>query len=171
VLIDVARALPFLEPPGRAVQLVERAFRLNPHPPMFYYSHARNPYYYAGQFEKVIAVIKAKGDQPHDIELEYLAMSYAQLGRDAEAREAAAQRMQKDPDFSAERVLGESGDFASAAASNRALTWRACAGRACRSARPPSSSPSIRASSAYPSVKPSERGPQQPDRNVLSAKA
>jgi TolB-like protein/class 3 adenylate cyclase len=121
VLIYVAKDLPWLEPPGRAAGLVERAFRLNPHPPLNYYNSAKHPYYYAGQFDKTIAAIKAKGDLPHGYDLQLLAMSYAQLGRDVEAREAAAQRMRNDPDFSAERELSEGGEFAPAAVTNRAL--------------------------------------------------
>jgi TolB-like protein/Flp pilus assembly protein TadD len=121
VLINAGKDLPWLEPPGRAVGLVERAFRLNPHPPAVYYNHAKHPYYYSRQFEKAIAVIKAKGEQLHGYDLQLLAMSYAQLGRDAEAREAAVQRMQKEPDYFAERELGEEGDFAPAAAANREL--------------------------------------------------
>lgn len=121
VLINAGKDLSWIEPPGRAVGLVERAFRLNPHPPMIYYTHAKHPYYYARQFEKAIAVVKAKGDRAHAYDLQLLAMSYAQLGREAEAREAAAQRMQKDPDFSAERELSEGGEFAPAAATNREL--------------------------------------------------
>jgi TolB-like protein/class 3 adenylate cyclase len=57
VLINAGKDLPWLEPPGRAVGLVERAFRLNPHPPAVYYNHAKHPYYYSRQFEKAIAVI------------------------------------------------------------------------------------------------------------------
>jgi hypothetical protein len=66
-------------------------------------------------------VIKAKGGQPHGGDLNILAMSYAQLGRDAEAKEAAALSLQMEPNYSAERELGEQREFAPAAAANRAL--------------------------------------------------
>ncbi len=127
VLINAAKDLPWLEPPGRAVGLVERALRLNPHPPTTYYNHAKHPYYYARQFEKAIAVIKAKGDQLHGGDIIVLARSYAMLGRDAEARQAATLSRQMEPDYSAERELGEQREFAPAAAANRALFlegWR-----------------------------------------------
>jgi TolB-like protein len=121
VLINVGKDLTWLEPPGRAVGLVERAFRLNPHQPMIYYNHAKHPYYYARQFDEAIAMVEAKGDRAHAYDLEVLAMSHAQLGREAEAREAAARLMQMEPDYSGERELGEAGEFAPAAAANREL--------------------------------------------------
>lgn len=136
VLINVGRDLSWLEPPGRAVGLVERAFRLNPHPPASYYTHAKHPYYYARQFEKAIAVIKAKGDQPHGGDLNVLAMSYAQLGRDDEARQAATLSKQLE-DWSAERELGATREFAPAAAANRALFldgWRKAGLQVCATA-------------------------------------
>jgi TolB-like protein/class 3 adenylate cyclase/Flp pilus assembly protein TadD len=136
VLINAGRDLSWLEPPGRAVALVERAFRLNPHPPASYYTHAKHPYYYARQFEKAIAVIKAKGDQPHGGDLNVLAMSYAQLGRDDEARQAATLSRQLE-DWSAERELGATREFAPAAAANRALFldgWRKAGLQLCATA-------------------------------------
>jgi TolB-like protein len=136
VLINAGRDLSWLEPPGRAVGLVERAFRLNPHPPASYYTHAKHPYYYARQFEKAIAVIKAKGDQPHGGDLNVLAMSYAQLGRIDEARQAATLSKQLE-DWSAERELGATREFAPAAAANRALFldgWRKAGLQVCATA-------------------------------------
>jgi len=147
VLINAARDLSWLEPPGRAVALVERAFRLNPHPPAFYYIHAKHPYYYARQFEKAIAVIKAKGDAPHGGDLNVMAMSYAQLGRDADARQAAARSRQLEPDYSAERELGETREFAPAAAVNRALYlegWRKAGLPVCATAEQLAKYPSIK---------------------------
>jgi TolB-like protein/class 3 adenylate cyclase len=147
VLINAGRDLSWLEPPGRAVGLVERAFRLNPHPPASYYIHAKHPYYYARQFEKAVAVIKAKGDQPHGGDLNVLAMSYAQLGRDAEARQAAALSRQLEPDYSAERELGETREFAPAAAANRALYlegWRKAGLPVCATAEQLAKYPSIK---------------------------
>jgi TolB-like protein/class 3 adenylate cyclase len=147
VLINAGRDLSWLEPPGRAVGLVERAFRLNPHPPASYYIHAKHPYYYARQFEKAIAVIKAKGDQPHGGDLNVLAMSYAQLGRDNEARRAATLSKQLEPDWSAERELGETREFAPAAAANRALFldgWRKAGLQVCATAEQLAKYPSIK---------------------------
>jgi hypothetical protein len=109
-------------------------------------------------------VIKAKGEQLHGYDLQLLAMSYAQLGRDAEAREAAVQRMQKEPDYSAERELGEEGDFAPAAAANRELYLEGLRKAGLPVCATAEQLAKYRASSACRSARPSGRGRQQPDR-------
>jgi TolB-like protein/class 3 adenylate cyclase/tetratricopeptide (TPR) repeat protein len=111
--------LPWLEPPGRAVELVERAQRLNPFASKI--SHmAKLAYYFAGQFEKAIAQCKAHGDL-NFFDYQFLAMSYGELGKPAEAKANTAQVMHLKPQFSAEWALTYNGEFAPAAAVNRAL--------------------------------------------------
>jgi hypothetical protein len=74
-------------------------------------------------------------------------MSYAQLGRDAEARKTAALSRQMEPDYSAERELGETREFAPAAAANRALYlegWRKAGLPVCATAKQLVRYPSIK---------------------------
>jgi len=111
--------LPWLEPPGRAVELVERAQRLNPLASKI--SHmSKLAYYFAGDFEKAIAKCKAHGDL-NFFDYEYLALSYGELGRLDEARANTALVLRLRPLFSGEWALTYLGEFAPAAAVNRAL--------------------------------------------------
>jgi TolB-like protein/class 3 adenylate cyclase len=104
--------LPWLGRPEEGVELVERAKRLNPHHPNWYYNQQRNAYFFARQFEKAIAASKSKRDPETPYGLIILAMSYAQLGRHGEAAAAAAEAVQQYPDYSAERELSDGGGFA-----------------------------------------------------------
>jgi adenylate cyclase len=89
------------------VDMINRAFRLNPFAPDFYYSYL-DPFYATGQYEEVIArERKTGGHAPWNQML--LTMSYARLGRQAEAAEAVAELLRLYPDFSMERALSDYG--------------------------------------------------------------
>jgi TolB-like protein/DNA-binding SARP family transcriptional activator len=111
--------LSWLEPPGRAVELVERAQRLNPYASKI--SHmSKLAYFYAGDFEKSIAKCMAHGDLSF-FDYLYLAMNYGELGKSEEANANAAEVLHLNPQFSAEWMFTYNGEFAPAAAVNQAL--------------------------------------------------
>ncbi len=121
--------LAWLEPPGRAVGLVERAMRLNPRNLAWVSHHSKVAYYFARQFEKSISEIHLH-DDPGLWDLMFLALDYAELGQADKAREAGAKLLALRPDLSAELFLAENGEYAPAAAVNRALWldgWRKAA--------------------------------------------
>ncbi len=111
----------FLEPPARLVGMIERAARLNPFD--IGISHmAKLVYFFAGDFKKAIANCKAHG-APSFFDFLYLAMSYGELGMMDEASANAAMVLKAKPEFSAEWILTYQGEFAPAAAANRALLF------------------------------------------------
>jgi adenylate cyclase len=89
---------------GRAPEAIEqmkRIMRLDPFPPAVYFSYLGNAYYLTGQYEKAIELIRASakrlpGYRPSFV---WLAAVAAQLGQDKDAREAAAEVLKIQPDF------------------------------------------------------------------------
>jgi tetratricopeptide (TPR) repeat protein len=100
-----------LWPLGRsqeAVEMINRAYRLNPHYPPFYDSYV-DPFYAIGQYDEVIArTLRRRGelDMPPRLTL---TLAYAQSGRQTEAEAARAELLQHYPNFSLERWLSDFG--------------------------------------------------------------
>jgi predicted Zn-dependent protease len=98
---------------GRAkegAEMVNRAFRLNPHPPAFYYMMT-DPFYATGEYDQVIIMTnRVTGETPVWGQL-VLAMSYAQLGRQTNVASAKAELLRRYPEFSMERALSDFGGF------------------------------------------------------------
>jgi tetratricopeptide (TPR) repeat protein len=111
VLALSAVALPWLGKPEQAVELLERAMRLNPHFPNWYLGMARDVYFYAGQFEKSIAAAKQK-NSPTSWDVLTQPLAYAQLGREEEAAAGVAEFLKREPDYSAEKWLSDMGTYA-----------------------------------------------------------
>ncbi|MFO1046706.1 MAG: adenylate/guanylate cyclase domain-containing protein [Geminicoccaceae bacterium] len=118
-LAFIAGNLPWLEPPGRALELIERATRLNPNDRLRGHQ-AKLVYYYAGRYEQAIAAAMSHGELSF-FDYLYLAMSNAQLGRADEAGRDTAEVLRLKPSFSAEWALTYLGEFAPGAAVNRTL--------------------------------------------------
>jgi TolB-like protein/Tfp pilus assembly protein PilF len=90
------------------VEMMNRAFRLNPHYPSWYNNFA-DPYYAVGQYDQVIALLRRmEGEVPLWPQM-LLAMSYAQLGRQSETAIAVAELRRRYPDFSMERMFSDFG--------------------------------------------------------------
>jgi TolB-like protein/Tfp pilus assembly protein PilF len=90
------------------VDMMDRAFRLNPHYPSWY-NNFSDPYYAVGQYDQVIAMTRRiEGEVPIWPQL-VLAMSYAQLGRQSETVTAVAELRRRYPDFSMERMFSDFG--------------------------------------------------------------
>jgi adenylate cyclase len=98
---------------GRAkegAEMVNRAFRLNPHYPDWY-NYLVDPFYATGQYDEVIVrTLRRKGELQVWSQV-LLAISYAQLNRRAEADETKAKLLRRYPEFSMERALSDFGVF------------------------------------------------------------
>jgi TolB-like protein/class 3 adenylate cyclase/Tfp pilus assembly protein PilF len=112
--------LPWLEKSGRPVEFVERAMRLNPHNLPKIGHMSKLAYYFAGKYEKTISEIHLR-DGLGMFDFMFLALAHAELGQNSEARKYATRLIEIAPEMSAETSLIVSGEFAPAAAANRAL--------------------------------------------------
>lgn len=102
----VAQTLNLAGRPHDALQLAEKAMRLNPHYPAQYISTLGWAYLLVGQYEKAIAPLKKAialnpdWGPPHV----FLAISYSELDRQEEAEAEAAEIMRIAPNFTMELV-------------------------------------------------------------------
>ena len=132
--------LPWLETSGRAVDLVERAVRLNPHHPDWYNVWTRNAHFFAGDFEKAVAIMRSSNAAADAKWLDGL----AQLGQMEAASKAATELLRDDPDMSQERDISHSGDLRRRRRPTERSSSTACARPGCRSVPRPSSWPNTR---------------------------
>jgi adenylate cyclase len=97
-LCDLGGVLSFAGKPQEAVELIERALRLDPFFPyhFFYLGHA---YFLIKNYEEALAALeKAIAGNPEFFPARaFRAVTYIELGRDAEARAEAAQIIKKSP--------------------------------------------------------------------------
>lgn len=118
VLSAAADQLPWLGQSGRAVELIERATRLDPI--SGYPDILAQAYFFVGRFDEAAAALEGM-DSPIRWPQLFATLSYAQLGRAAELDRWRARFVGIWPGFSWERSVAESGDFAPAARAERAL--------------------------------------------------
>jgi adenylate cyclase len=93
---------------GRAeegVRYLEHAIRLNPFAPAVFFNNLAVAYRDAGQYEKAIEECKKALQREPNAQFPYMhmAISYLRLGREEEARAAAADLLRINPKFSLER--------------------------------------------------------------------
>jgi len=93
---------------GRAeegVRYLEHAIRLNPFAPAMFFNNLAVAYRDAGQYEKAIEECKKALQREPNTQFPYIhmAISYMRLGREEEARAAAAEILRINPKFSLER--------------------------------------------------------------------
>jgi TolB-like protein/tetratricopeptide (TPR) repeat protein len=88
-----------------AVQMAEKAIRLNPFPPAHYFTNLAHAYICTGRNEEAIAAcIKARNLNPKNLFTHLsLAIAYNLSKREEEARAAAAEVLKINPKFSLER--------------------------------------------------------------------
>jgi len=87
---------------GRAedgVRMVQRAMRLNPHHPEWYWSMLAIGFYSARRYEEALEAYRRIAVWKKPWHLARLAACYAQLGRLDEARAQAAEVLRLDPEF------------------------------------------------------------------------
>jgi adenylate cyclase len=92
--------------PGEGIEMIEKAMRLNPRYGPIYLVNLGWAYLEAGLCEEALAPLKrALSLIPNSVDLHCnFAVCYAELGREAEARAAAAEIMRLNPNFSVEAI-------------------------------------------------------------------
>jgi adenylate cyclase len=83
------------------------AMRLNPYPPQWYYINLSRIYTLLGRYEdSVTEMKKAIALSPNSVSAySALIVTYGAMGKEAEARAAAAELLRINPKFSAEKYL------------------------------------------------------------------
>lgn len=114
VLATAGFILPKLGQPERGLELIERAVRLNPHYPDWDNAALLVAYFHNRRFEKTIEVLDRKRNRSPVLDPLARAMSQAQLGQLDEVEASVAQLLDDQPDWSAERHLSGSGNYARA---------------------------------------------------------
>ncbi|MGZ3620246.1 MAG: adenylate/guanylate cyclase domain-containing protein [Candidatus Binataceae bacterium] len=101
----LADALTVSNQPEAAVRAAEKAIRLDPAHQDFYAFFVANPYVLMGRYQEAIRLLKRHLTALPGNPWAYcdLVVAYIELGRDADARAAAAELMRTNPNF----VLGE----------------------------------------------------------------
>ena len=92
--------------PIRAIEFSKKAIRLNPIPPALYYFHLAWAYLDSEQYEKAIETYKKCLKYQPNFILAYrgLAATYSILGYEKEAKSAALEVLNLDPNFSLEQL-------------------------------------------------------------------
>jgi class 3 adenylate cyclase/TolB-like protein len=117
ILATVASELPDLGQTERAIELIERAVRINPTADFRWAE--RWIYFYGRRFAEAAAAVVGEED-PNRLSQLVAVLSYAQLGQTAELERWRARLRQSWPDYSAEVFLPR-GDFRPEAAAERTV--------------------------------------------------
>jgi TolB-like protein/Tfp pilus assembly protein PilF len=110
LLINIAWFLPEFGQPDRAVELTEKALKLNPNYPYWYNQELRLAYFFGRQFDKSVKYAK-QVTTPFATDYAYLAAASAMAGDMAGAKVAAAQVVRLDPNWSVEKYLSDGGGY------------------------------------------------------------
>jgi tetratricopeptide (TPR) repeat protein len=98
ILADMADALTYSDRAEQAIQLLQRAMRLNPFYPDWYLWHLGEAYFHIGEYEKTVETYEKMRSLSEGHRM--LAATNALLGRMDEARSHARQVLTLQPDFS-----------------------------------------------------------------------
>ena len=110
LLINIAWFLPQFGQPDRAVELTEKALKLNPNYPYWYNQELRLAYFFGRQFDKSVKYAK-QVTTPFATDYAYLAAASAMAGDMAGAKVAAAQVVRLAPNWSVEKYLSDGGGY------------------------------------------------------------
>jgi adenylate cyclase len=104
VLSDFANILNFCGKPEEAVSLAQKAYRLDPLIPAIHLFNLGHALYLTGQYQEAITTLREALSYNPDFfpSRFFLAATYIELGRDADAREEATNFMAKNPQSSLE---------------------------------------------------------------------
>lgn len=111
LLLVIAWSVAGLGQPERAVNLAERALKLNPHYPDWYNQGLSLVFFFGEQYDNS-AKYRLLVKEPLAPDFAFLAMAYAYLDRASDATAAAAKVMMLDPSWNAERYLSDAGGYA-----------------------------------------------------------
>jgi adenylate cyclase len=95
----LARALSFAGRPDEAIELMGKAQQRNPAAPRWYAWNLGIAYYLARRYDDAVAALR-KGRPLGAMSYRWLAAAYGQLGRELDAKAAAAEYLKLTPDFS-----------------------------------------------------------------------
>lgn len=103
---ELGDVLSFVGRPEEAIELIEKAMRLNPTPPSWYLDNLGRAYLLTKQYEEAIVTFKRVLNRNPDywVSYIYLAASYANLGRQKEAQAVVAEVQRINPMLSLESV-------------------------------------------------------------------
>ena len=98
----LAEILKFAGRPAEVIELMEKAMRLNPRYSPFYLFQSGSAYYYMGQYDRALTLLKkAVARLPNHMPTHgYLAAIYTELGREEEARAELAEVLRISPNES-----------------------------------------------------------------------
>jgi tetratricopeptide (TPR) repeat protein len=103
LLRDVGSSIPYAMGTERAaegVELIKRARRLNPLMPTWMINSLGYASYFAGQYEQAIEALESSGAPELELKV-FKALTYAQLGRKADAAREVEAILEEQPDFTA----------------------------------------------------------------------
>jgi adenylate cyclase len=100
-----AVSLQFACRPEEAIPFFQKAIRLNPYGPLFYYRNLGGVLWMTGRYEEAVSAFKKVIQRsPDHITVHLgLAATYIMMGREQEARAEAAEVLRIDPNFSLDR--------------------------------------------------------------------
>jgi tetratricopeptide (TPR) repeat protein len=103
----LGNCLRFVSRVQEAITHYEKAMRLNPHPPQWYYINLGVGYTQMGRYEEAVAQIKkALASRPNSVSAySALVVTYGIMGKEEEARTAAEELLRINPNFSAEKYI------------------------------------------------------------------
>ena len=99
ILADWGWALAMIGKVEEGIEKMQKAMRLNPYSPDWYLEGLGTGYYHSRRYEEAIAALN-RMSRSNPSSGVYLAASYAQLGREAEAQAMTAGILEAAPDFS-----------------------------------------------------------------------
>ena len=101
----LAVTLNFSGRPEDGLAMIEKAMRLSPVYPSWYLHVLGMSHYLVGRYEEALAAFTHSRDRYPDVWFPYvgLVLTSVQLGREGDARVAAAELLRRDPAFSLER--------------------------------------------------------------------
>jgi len=99
---DLGSTLSYAGRVDEAIAHIKQAIRLNPFPPFYYYQYLSRCYLQMGQYEDALAEYRKALQRAPDNPANHLsiAITYALLDREEEARASAAKALELNPNFS-----------------------------------------------------------------------
>jgi tetratricopeptide (TPR) repeat protein len=111
LLLILAWSLPQFGQSAQAATLADRALKLNPHYPDWYNQGLSLAFFFGEQYDKSVKY-RLLVKESHALDYAFLAMANAYLGRADETQAAAANAMNLDSTWIAERYMSEAGGYA-----------------------------------------------------------
>jgi tetratricopeptide (TPR) repeat protein len=127
VLVISAGDMTWFGRPEQAAELADRAVRINPNYADWYGWGLLLAYFYAGQYERALAVTQSRLN-PDIWDYIYRPLIYAELGRQIKAASAASELLMRNAEYSAEFWASNVGAFARDVELNRFLDGHRKAG-------------------------------------------